>query len=340
MTSTCFMFGTFVECRDPAGCRRRECGYINEGGQDASTRKDEGVSKSPPKRDVPGAFQHPVPPSPDAMSHTWKSGYAQAKEEDVLSRRFCPHCNPCDGAGNEECRKPVPPSPDADLVARATAYLTGGGLFNPELANHDAVRNLIIDCRDAIERLTREINLSRQYAAGKDADYVTELGARLAAERERDEARDLCAKLRNEARVHAQEARTANATIAKIYRACTGGTGEPGNWRGAQPVIDTLARLTRELDEALDAQEWAEKGNGEYQHLLRQAEKNLAQANLERDGYASRAERAEAECERLRAALLHLVQAYSNRHSPQHRAAALNSAQGLLAAIDAGRRGE
>lgn len=244
------MFGTFVECRDPAGCRRRECGYINEGGQDASTRKDEGVSKSPPKRDVPGAFQHPVPPSPDAMSHTWKSGYAQAKEEDVLSRRFCPHCNPCDGAGNEECRKPVPPSPDADLVARATAYLTGGGLFNPELANHDAVRNLIIDCRDAIERLTREINLSRQYAAGKDADYVTELGARLAAERERDEARDLCAKLRNEARVHAQEARTANATIAKIYRACTGGTGEPGNWRGAQPVIDTLARLTRELDEA------------------------------------------------------------------------------------------
>ena len=141
---------------------------INEGGQDASTRKDEGVSKSPPKRDVPGAFQHPVPPSPDdeycdhawkygarnagcvigcgrprrpkavrkqeetntagadtpvppspdAVSHAWKSGYAQAKEEDVLSRRFCPHCNPCDGAGNEECRKPVPPSPDADLVAR------------------------------------------------------------------------------------------------------------------------------------------------------------------------------------------------------------------------------
>ena len=62
-------------------------GTINEGGQDASTRKDEGVSKSPPKRDVPGAFQHPVPPSPDAVSHAWKSGYAQAKEEDVLSRR-------------------------------------------------------------------------------------------------------------------------------------------------------------------------------------------------------------------------------------------------------------
>lgn len=37
-----------------------------------------------------------------------------------------------------------------NLVARITAYLTGGGLFNPELANHDAVRDLLIDCRDAL----------------------------------------------------------------------------------------------------------------------------------------------------------------------------------------------
>lgn len=65
-----------------------------------------------------------------------------------------------------------------------------------------------------------------------------------------------------------------------------------------------IERLTRERDEALDEVDWLEKGNGEYQHLLRQAEKNLAQADLERDGYASRAERAEAECERLRAMLL------------------------------------
>lgn len=281
MTSTCFMFGTFVECRDPAGCRRRECGYINEGGQDASTRKDEGVSKSPPKRDVPGAFQHPVPPSPDAMSHTWKSGYAQAKEEDVLSRRFCPHCNPCDGAGNEECRKPVPPSPDADLVARATAYLTGGGLFNPELANHDAVRNLIIDCRDAIERLTREINLSRQYAAGKDADYVTELGARLAAERERDEAR-----------------------------------AELDGWSKAQTQL-------------IGGNVWPTECPQDPAFFLFCIHKAREERNDSR-----------AECERLRAALLHLEQAYSNRHSPQHRAAALNSAQGLLADVDAARQGE
>jgi hypothetical protein len=36
---------------------------------------------------------------------------------------------------------------------RITAYLFGGGLFNPEMANHDAVRDLLIDSRTEIERL-------------------------------------------------------------------------------------------------------------------------------------------------------------------------------------------
>lgn len=43
--------------------------------------------------------------------------------------------------------------PKDELSDRITAYLAGGGLFNPELANHDAVRDLIIDCRDEIKRL-------------------------------------------------------------------------------------------------------------------------------------------------------------------------------------------
>ncbi|WP_439586947.1 hypothetical protein [Hydrogenophaga sp.] len=38
-----------------------------------------------------------------------------------------------------------------DLSARITAYLSGGGLFNPELADHDAVRDLLIECRAALE---------------------------------------------------------------------------------------------------------------------------------------------------------------------------------------------
>lgn len=40
------------------------------------------------------------------------------------------------------------------LKARITEYLAGGGLFNPELANHDAVRDLLIDCRDALASAT------------------------------------------------------------------------------------------------------------------------------------------------------------------------------------------
>jgi hypothetical protein len=36
------------------------------------------------------------------------------------------------------------------LVERITAYLSGGGLVNPELAIHDAVRDLLIDCRAAL----------------------------------------------------------------------------------------------------------------------------------------------------------------------------------------------
>ena len=31
-----------------------------------------------------------------------------------------------------------------------TAYLFNGGLFNPELANHLAVRDLLIECREVL----------------------------------------------------------------------------------------------------------------------------------------------------------------------------------------------
>ena len=32
-----------------------------------------------------------------------------------------------------------------ELIQRITEYLSSGGLFNPELMNNDAVRDLIID---------------------------------------------------------------------------------------------------------------------------------------------------------------------------------------------------
>ena len=38
-----------------------------------------------------------------------------------------------------------------EIIQRITDYLTMGGLFNPEMANHDKVRDLLIDCRNALE---------------------------------------------------------------------------------------------------------------------------------------------------------------------------------------------
>lgn len=44
------------------------------------------------------------------------------------------------------------------LVDRITYYLNTGGLFNPELADHQAVRLLLIECRDELELIWRRPN--------------------------------------------------------------------------------------------------------------------------------------------------------------------------------------
>ena len=67
-----------------------------------------------------------------------------------------------------------------DPAQRITEYLTAGGLFNPEYMNHDAVRDLLIDCRDRIEAL--EAALREAYKDCLNAvekvksDPLTELG--------------------------------------------------------------------------------------------------------------------------------------------------------------------
>ncbi len=39
-----------------------------------------------------------------------------------------------------------------DVSARITNYLSSGGLFNPELMEHQKVRDLLIDAREAITK--------------------------------------------------------------------------------------------------------------------------------------------------------------------------------------------
>ena len=60
----------------------------------------------------------------------------------------------------------------------------------------------------------------------------------------------------------------------------------------------------------------------------------LAEAEAERDDQTKWASHYAARAGRLQDALMHLHQAYANKHSPQHRAAALNSAEGVLRATD------
>ena len=60
------------------------------------------------------------------------------------------------------------------------------------------------------------------------------------------EALALSDRLRQEAEIHAQEARTMKAIVHEAYQVATGATGEPGNWNGAQPIRDALERVRKE----------------------------------------------------------------------------------------------
>ena len=66
-----------------------------------------------------------------------------------------------------------------ELRDRITAYLSAGGLFNPELANQEAVRDLLIDCRDFLSQpeLTMSAEEVRE-ACAKVCDGLTDKAAR------------------------------------------------------------------------------------------------------------------------------------------------------------------
>jgi hypothetical protein len=68
-------------------------------------------------------------------------------------------------------------------------------------------------------------------------------------ERQLAGVRNLAERLKGEAQIHAQEARTANATVAEIYQVLTGATGEPGNWNGAEPARKLMAQLQQAREE-------------------------------------------------------------------------------------------
>jgi len=96
---------------------------------------------------------------------------------------------------------------------------------------------------------------------------------------------DLVERLKLEAQGHAQEARTANATIYEIYQVISGATGEPGNWHGAQPVRDYVEKtaahiqaLTAERDGLIAALAAESYSHGETGLLAEAAEVRIEQA--------------------------------------------------------------
>jgi len=57
---------------------------------------------------------------------------------------------------DEAFAKPQAHEINAPILERIRGYLGNGGLFNPEMMEHDKVRDLIMACRDEIERLQHE----------------------------------------------------------------------------------------------------------------------------------------------------------------------------------------
>jgi hypothetical protein len=119
---------------------------------------------------------------------------------------------------------------------------------SPEVANerdamdalHAAIMNL--PCNPP-ERSSGELRVAYKLGHRDARHAAAELAAALASTAAKADAGNLVERLKLEAQMHAQEARTANATIAEIYQIVTGKSGEPGNWHGAEPVRKCIEEL-------------------------------------------------------------------------------------------------
>lgn len=61
-----------------------------------------------------------------------------------------------------------------DILQRIEQYLISGGLFNPELMNHDAVRQLLVECRDKLKSLDEEATwVRRKLGLSEDCGFVS-----------------------------------------------------------------------------------------------------------------------------------------------------------------------
>ena len=62
----------------------------------------------------------------------------------------------------------------SDVLDTVRSYLGNGGLFNPELMEHEKVRDMVLALRDELERLRQRCNPSKTVAIGDTVHYVSE----------------------------------------------------------------------------------------------------------------------------------------------------------------------
>jgi hypothetical protein len=139
-----------------------------------------------------------------------------------------------------------------DLEKRLYEYFAGGGLFNPELANHQAVSELLRDCRDAlaakdaeIERLTRERdeaqreNIDMMWQRRRADERATDAEARIDAlevenARLRDEARNWESR-------YAHEIQYTSTALGERFTLVPPDGGDVKLHKAAKAAIDALA---------------------------------------------------------------------------------------------------
>jgi hypothetical protein len=162
----------------------------------------------------------------------------ECKETFLGQKRSCA-CRKCvEKKGQEHfTQHDTPPAEDA-----AVSYLANGGLFNPELMDHEKVRDMVRAMRDQIAALRVEVESANQ-AAIRQEDAKVRLNAQVELLLSKD-GRNYCLKVEKER----DEAR---AELAKCKEALSGAQENAAIWKArAESIAGQLADMTEKAYEA------------------------------------------------------------------------------------------
>lgn len=115
-------------------------------------------------------------------------------------------------------------------------------LFARDAAEEARLRQLLGQALgDALAATRRERDEAVETAGDLRENMTRAVYAKMATEERAKRAEAEAERLKQEARIWTQEARTQRATVHDCYQAVTGATGEPGDWHGAEPIRALVA---------------------------------------------------------------------------------------------------